>query len=218
MMKRILIGVYILITIGIVFLLTQLNPHEEPRDTVAIEAGEKLYMQMCAACHGNTGLGEGAKQGTALNNQQFLNSVSNEDLYNYVKYGREGTLMPDYEFLSDEQLNQLVAYMRDWQTEKIDFDVPESINGDMVNGERIYGLYCLSCHGVEGIGKKKMGTALTNPQYLQFTTDQQIWIATAYGRDKTRMAASLEGLDGVRQLSKEEITDVITYIRSLHKK
>jgi cytochrome c oxidase cbb3-type subunit III len=215
--KKILIGIYILVTLGIIFLLIQLNPKEK-KDLVAIEAGEKLYMQMCASCHGNTGLGEGAKQGTALNNQQFLNTVSNQDLIHYVKYGREGTIMPDYEFLSNEQLNQLVAFMRDWQTEKIHFDVPETISGDIGNGEKVYGLYCLSCHGVDGVGKKKMGTALSNPQYLKYTTDQQIWISTAYGRDKTRMLASLEGLEGVRQLSKDEITDVISFIRSFEKK
>jgi cytochrome c oxidase cbb3-type subunit III len=216
-MKKILIGIYILVTLGIIFLLFQLNPKEK-KDLVAIEAGEKLYMQMCASCHGNTGLGEGAKQGTALNNQQFLNTVSNQDLYHYVKYGREGTIMPDYEFLSDEKLNQLVAFMRDWQTEKINFEAPETISGNIENGEKVYGLYCLSCHGVDGIGKKKMGTALSNHQYLKYNTDQQIWISTAYGREKTRMSASLEGLEGVRQLSKDEITDVISFIRSFEKK
>jgi cytochrome c oxidase cbb3-type subunit III len=215
--KKILIGIYILVTIGIIILLFQLNPKEK-KDLVAIEAGEKLYMQMCASCHGNTGLGEGAKQGTALNNQEFLNTVSNQDLIHYVKYGREGTIMPDYEFLSDENLNQLVAFMRDWQTEKIHFEAPETISGDIENGEKVYGLYCLSCHGVDGVGKKKMGTALSNYQYLKYTTDQQIWISTAYGRDKTRMSASLEGLEGVRQLSKDEITDVISFIRSFEKK
>lgn len=215
-MKKILIGIYILITIGIIFLLFQLNPKEK-KDIVAIEAGEKLYMQMCASCHGDTGLGEGAKQGTALNNQEFLNTVSDQDLYHYVKYGREGTIMPNYEFLSDVQLNQLVAFMRDWQTEKIHFEAPETISGDIENGKKIYGLYCLSCHGIDGVGKKKMGTALSNSHYLKYTTDQQIWVSTAYGRDKTRMAASLEGLEGVRQLSKTEITDVITFIRSLER-
>jgi cytochrome c oxidase cbb3-type subunit III len=216
-MKKMLIGIYVLIIAGVILILVQMDPKEQ-KDFEAIEAGEKLYTQMCAACHGNTGLGEGAKQGTALNNQQFLNSVSDQDLFNYVKYGREGTLMPDYQFLTDEQLDQLVAFMRNWQTETIDFEVPEKIDGDIVNGEKIYGLYCLSCHGIEGIGKKKMGTALTNQQYLKYTTDQQIWVGTAYGRKSTRMAASLKGLDGVRQLSKQEITDVITYIRSLEKK
>jgi cytochrome c oxidase cbb3-type subunit III len=215
-MKKMLIGIYVLIIAGVILILVQMDPKEQ-KDFEAIEAGEKLYTQMCAACHGNTGLGEGAKQGTALNNQQFLNSVSDQDLFNYVKYGREGTLMPDYQFLTDEQLDQLVAFMRNWQTDTIDFEVPEKIDGDIVNGEKIYGLYCLSCHGIEGAGKKKMGTALTNPQYLKHTTNQQIWIGTAYGRENTRMGASLKGLDGVRQLSKQEITDVITYIRSLEK-
>lgn len=216
-MKKILIGFYILVTVVIIVLLLQINPKEK-KDTAAIDAGEKLYTQMCASCHGDTGLGEGAKQGTALNNQQFLNAVSDQDLYNYVKFGREGTLMPAYQQLTDEQISQLVAFMRDWQTEDIDFKAPEKVSGDVVNGERIYGLYCLSCHGEKGVGKKKMGTALTNPQYLKYTTDKQIWIGTAYGRDKTRMSPSLKGLEGVRQLKKDEISDVIFYIRSFEKK
>lgn len=216
-MKKVLIGIYILLTIGIVFLLVQLDPENE-KDMEAIEAGEKLYRQNCAACHGNTGLGEGAKQGTAINNQQFLNSVSDQDLFHYVKFGRNDTLMPNFQFLSDDQINQLVAYMRNWQTEEIHFDVPETISGNIENGERLYGLYCLSCHGVDGVGKRKMGTALSNAQYLKYTTDKQIWIATAYGRDNTRMSSSLKGLDGVRQLKRTEITDIISYIRSLEKK
>ena len=54
----------------------------------------------------------------------------------------------------------------------------------------------------QGAGKFKMGTALSNPQYLKYTTDKQIWIGTAYGREDTRMGPSLKGLEGVRQLRK----------------
>jgi cytochrome c oxidase cbb3-type subunit 3 len=63
-----------------------------------------------------------------------------------------------------------------------------------------------------------MGTALSNPQYLKYTTDKQIWIETAYGREETRMGPSLKGLEGVRQLKEKDITDIVTYIRSLEKK
>ena len=41
---------------------------------------------------------------------------------------------------------------------------------------------------------------------------------TAYGREDTRMGPSLKGLDGARQLKEKDITDIISYIRSLQEK
>jgi cytochrome c oxidase cbb3-type subunit 3 len=73
----------------------------------------------------------------------------------------------------------------------------------------------MSCHGENGAGREKMGTVLSNPQYLKYTTDRQIWISTAYGREETRMGPSLKGEEGVRQLKEKDISDVVTYIRSL---
>lgn len=217
-MKKILIGTYILITVGIVVVISN-SSFMTKKDYKAIEVGEKIYKQQCFACHGDTGKGEGAKEGTAINNQQYLNSVSDKDLYNSVKYGRDGTVMPAYgSNLSDEDLNNLVAFMRNWQTKRIEQKVPEKIVANPENGKKLYQLYCANCHGLEGVGKKKMGTVLASPQYLQYTSDEQIWIGTAYGREETRMAPSLKGLDGVRQLSELEISDVVSYIRSLESK
>ncbi|MDP4161585.1 MAG: c-type cytochrome [Bacillota bacterium] len=217
-MKKILIGSYILITVGIIFVISQ-NSFSSTKDVKSIQAGEKLYKQQCAACHGETGKGEGEKAGTSLNNKQFLSTFSDKDLYNSVKFGREGTPMQGYkDKLSEKQLKQLIAYMRNWQEEQIQFIAPIKIEGDPENGKRLYGLYCLSCHGDAGTGKVKMGTALANPQYLQYTTDKQIWIGTAYGREQTRMNPSLKGLEGVRQLKEKEISDVVSYIRSLQNK
>ncbi|WML47551.1 c-type cytochrome [Neobacillus sp. PS3-34] len=214
-MKKLLVGSYLLITLGIIVLFNN-SSFKDNKDFKAIEAGEKIYNQHCASCHGKTGKGEGANVGTSINNEQLLSSLSDKDLYNNVKFGREGTLMPAYkERISEKDIKNLVAFMRDWQEKKIDFKTPGKIAGEPENGRRLYNLYCLSCHGEGGAGKLKMGTALANPQYLQYTTDKQIWIDTAYGREKTRMSPSLKGLDGVRQLKEEEISDVVSYIRSL---
>ena len=217
-MKKILIGSYILIIIGIIVCIN--NSHLfEGNSSKAVTAGEKLYKKNCLVCHGETGRGEGANAGTAINSQKFLSSVSDKDLYNYVKYGREGTGMPAYgPRLSEKELTNLVALMRDWQTEEMKFDVPKTIAGDLERGKTQYNLYCLNCHGEAGAGKLKMGTALANPQYLKYTSDKQIWISTAYGREETRMGPSLKGLEGARQLKKEDITDIVTYIRSLEQK
>jgi mono/diheme cytochrome c family protein len=217
-MKKILIGFYLLVIIVIVICISNSNIFDS-KNAKTVTAGEKVYTKNCIACHGNTGKGEGSKAGTSINNQQFLSSVSNKDIYNYVKYGREGTGMPAYgPRVSEKDLNNLVAFMRDWQKEEIKFDVPKTISGDPEQGLKQYKLYCLNCHGEAGAGKLKMGTVLSNPSYLKYTTDKQIWIETAYGRDETRMGPSLKGLDGVRQLKKADISDIVTYIRSLEKK
>jgi len=217
-MKKILIGFYILIIIGIIVCISNSDIFVK-KNSKAIAAGGKVYSKNCLVCHGETGKGEGLNAGTALNNQNFLNTVSNKDLFNYVKYGRDGTGMPAYgPRLSEKDINNLVAFMRDWQTEENEFDFPKTISGNSERGEKQYNLYCLNCHGEAGAGKRKMGTALANPQYLKYTTDKQIWLTTAYGREETRMGPSLKGLDGVRQLSKEDITDIVSYIRTLKPK
>jgi len=214
-MKKLLIGIYILIIVGIVFIINN-NSLKDNKNDKAISAGEQIYKQQCFVCHGDTGKGEGAKTGTAINNQHFLSSVSNKDLYNYVKFGREGTAMPAYQqSVSEKDLKNLVAYMRDWQKDELKLKAPASISGNAENGKRVYGLYCMSCHGENGAGREKMGTVLSNPQYLKYTTDRQIWISTAYGREETRMGPSLKGEEGVRQLKEKDISDVVTYIRSL---
>jgi cytochrome c oxidase cbb3-type subunit III len=214
-MKKILIGSYVLIIILAIFGIGNSGLFNK-ENSEAIAAGEKVYEKNCTLCHGETGKGEGKFAGTAISSQNFLNSVSDIDLYNYVKFGREGTAMPAYgPRLSEKELKNLVAFMRDWQTEVIDFDVPKTISGDPERGLKMYKVYCLNCHGQEGAGKNKMGTALANPHFLKYTTDKQIWITTAFGREETRMGPSLKGLEGVRQLSKEDITDIVTYIRSI---
>lgn len=214
-MKKILIGSYILIIIGIIFAIgnTRIFGKE---NSEAIAAGEKVYQKNCLICHGETGKGEASNAGTAISSQNFLNTVSDKDIYNYIKHGREGTGMPAYaQRLSEKEINNLVAFIRDWQTEEIDFDVPKKITGDPVNGKKQYDLYCIRCHGNAGEGIFKMGTVLAHPQYLKYTTDKQIWIATAYGREETRMGPSLKGHKGARQLTEQDISDIVSYIRSI---
>ncbi|WHY90483.1 c-type cytochrome [Neobacillus cucumis] len=213
-MKKLFVGFFALILIAAAFLGKGFIPVQ--KDSKAIVAGEKIYRQHCLACHGQTGKGEGTKVGTALNNQQFLSTVTNRDLYEYVKSGRNGTDMPAYgTILSEKDINQLVTFIRSWQTNRIKFAVPKTISGNIESGEKQYNLYCLNCHGESGAGKLKMGTALANSQYLKFTSNKQIWISTAYGREGTRMGPSLKGLEGVRQLKEKDITDIVSYIRSL---
>lgn len=91
--------------------------------------GKQVYGQYCASCHGADGQG-GKGTGMmfsrprelpivppALNNQGFLNSVSDQMLKNIITHGRAETPMPAAsEFnLRETDINNLVAYIRSFQ-------------------------------------------------------------------------------------------------------
>jgi mono/diheme cytochrome c family protein len=188
------------------------GPSKEERKF--IEEGEKLYNQLCLACHGENGKGEGTLAGTALNNQNYLSIYTNEDILNQIQHGRPEAMMPEYgSILEDEQISQLVSYIRSWQTKPLENQAPSALDGNPLNGQKLYNLYCANCHGMTGSGLKGTATALAHPNRIQQTTDEQMWLSAAYGRENTRMGPSLKGLDGVRQLEEQQITDIITYIR-----
>lgn len=119
--------------------------------------------------------------------------------------------------LSDQEINQIVGWMRTWQKKKIEFQKPVAIQGQPSQGKELYRMFCASCHGKNGEGRQGLGSALNNPRFLQYTTNEQIWISTAYGKEETTMAPSLKGLSGVKQLSEQEISDIVVYIRSWQK-
>ncbi len=91
--------------------------------------GQQVYEKHCQSCHGKDGKG-GKGTGKmfsrprdlpivppALNNQGFLNSVSDQMLRNIIKHGREQTPMPSASELklSDTDIDNLVAYIRSFQ-------------------------------------------------------------------------------------------------------
>jgi len=78
------------------------------------QIGTGLFASNCATCHGRAGTG-----GTAptLNSKQFLTSTSDEQARLLISGGVSGTSMPAWSLdfggpLTDEQIRQLVAYLR----------------------------------------------------------------------------------------------------------
>lgn len=93
------------------------------------DTGKLLFDKHCLACHGENGLG-GKGTGKmfsrprdlpiappALNNQGFLNSVSDQMLKNIITYGRNETPMPAASAfkLNETDVNNLVSYIRSFQ-------------------------------------------------------------------------------------------------------
>lgn len=79
--------------------------------------GQELWGLNCASCHGLQGEGVDAP---ALNSQQFLGSVADEQIERITSAGIPGTEMPAWlnELggpLTDQQIVAIIAYLRSWE-------------------------------------------------------------------------------------------------------
>jgi mono/diheme cytochrome c family protein len=82
-----------------------------------VSTGQQLWGLNCASCHGMNGQGVSAP---ALNSQQFLTSVADDQIHGIVAGGIPGTAMPAWwnEFggaLTDQQIAAVVAFLRSWE-------------------------------------------------------------------------------------------------------
>jgi alcohol dehydrogenase (cytochrome c) len=75
----------------------------------AIAAGQRLYDQTCQSCHGPAGRGD---RGPALNTGTFRQGREDGDLFHTIREGVLSSQMPPFKELSDEQVWQLVSYIR----------------------------------------------------------------------------------------------------------
>jgi mono/diheme cytochrome c family protein/Tol biopolymer transport system component len=88
-------------------------------DEQALRVGQSLYAEHCAACHGDTGRGDGPN---AVDNGELLPDMtvplrdglrSDGQLFSWSKNGISGTAMPGYGLvLRDNELWYVVAYLR----------------------------------------------------------------------------------------------------------
>jgi len=207
------------IGVGVAGLLGVTGSLAQPGADQAAERGRVLYAQYCAVCHGPEGQGRVQGNATSLNNPDFLALASDAFLRTTIAQGRRGTAMRGWAQaadgpLSDEEIHDLVVFLRTWQQEVARLPPPPGGRGDVVRGQQLYETACASCHGWDGGGNLGMGPAVTNPDFLATADDTFLWATIAYGRRGTPMFPSLRGLDGVRQLSAQEIHGLVAYLRS----
>lgn len=79
--------------------------------------GRQLFADGCASCHGDGGEGGDAP---TLNAREFLESVSDGQMQLLVAGGVSGSGMPAWSIdfggtLTEEQIRQVVTYMRSWE-------------------------------------------------------------------------------------------------------
>jgi alcohol dehydrogenase (cytochrome c) len=120
----------------------------------AIAAGEILYNQNCAVCHGSGARGE---RGPSLVSGSFQHGGADGELLISIRGGVRGTEMPSFARLSTDQIWQIIAYLRDLSgiSAAPTNASAEKVAGDPATGKAIFEgkAGCLNCHRVYGNGK-----------------------------------------------------------------
>src|SRR5215470_4260381 len=103
--------------IATVFILTLLvitsasgQDAQEPN----IRAGQKLFIRHCSECHGQNGQGTPRAPSIKL----YVRNAEPDMLHSFIKNGNLRKGMPSWSRLPDQQLNQLVTYLRSVQEGK----------------------------------------------------------------------------------------------------
>lgn len=87
------------------------------RESALISTGRELWGLNCAKCHGVSGQGVDAP---ALNSQEFLQAVSDQQMHSITAAGIPGTEMPGWwnelgGALTDEQIVAIITFVRSWE-------------------------------------------------------------------------------------------------------
>jgi mono/diheme cytochrome c family protein len=153
-----------------------------------------------------------------LNSQGLLTTADDDFLRESIArgrpgangQGRPGTKMPIFDEalggpLTGAEMDQIVGYVRSWQTEPSVELAPYEARGDTQRGAGLYATYCAACHGADGWSKT--APSLAGETFQETADDSFIRHTILNGRPGTTMVGY--------QLGETEVADVIAFVRSL---
>lgn len=186
-----------------------------------IRSGQDLFHKHCAVCHGSEGAGG---VGIPLNMDDFLSTSSDSYLHKTIRLGRPGRIMPAFNTFSEQQVDDIIHYIRSWKPNiKAPIYSTEPIDGDVKKGLAVYDAACSNCHREQGIGAEGTGVTFSRPRdeeilapaignsaFLASAPDQMIKQIIMTGRESTPMdSAASMGID------EQDVNNVVSYLRSL---
>ncbi len=163
----------------------------QPPDAVA---GQQIFVQNCAACHGEDG--KGIVQGTPdYTDPEYVRNVIPAVLFEVITKGKGA--MPAWEGTLDEQQRWDVLFY------ELDFGIKEE---DIAKGKDIFAQNCAVCHGEDGKGIVQGTPDFTSPEF---------WVKASMA-DRfeviTKGKGAMPAWEGT--LSEEDRWAVLSYIRT----
>jgi cytochrome c oxidase cbb3-type subunit 3 len=112
------------------------------------EAGRGVYEPNCASCHGLDG--RGGERGPDISTRAQVVQLSDAETLEVFRTGKPASGMPPFEFLGNEKLKALLAYLRSLQGR----DATMTLPGDALRGKTLFfgRARCSECHMVQGQG------------------------------------------------------------------
>ena len=148
-------------------------------------AGNQIYAEKCAPCHGDTGLGDGSMAGQlpvpapALGTGQVARASTPAEWYTIVTQGNLEQRMPPFNSLTDRQRWDVIAYLY-WLS---------STTEGIEQGQALYQAHCASCHGVQGGGDGSEAAGLsvqpekfTDQEFMADISNEQLFQMISDGK------------------------------------
>jgi DMSO reductase family type II enzyme heme b subunit len=145
-----------------------------------MDRGKMLYDAWCAQCHGYDGDGKGYASGVytlpqprdfTLGTYKFRTTPSgdpplDEDIIRATREGNPGTTMPPWSRFSDEEVEAIVEYIKEFAEETFEIEgeafevgaAPAVSDALLQQGKEVYDkAKCWECHGKAGRGEGEKG-------------------------------------------------------------
>jgi len=170
--------------------------------------GSIVFKHYCALCHGERG--DGVARATKLYNSIELDIKDNSVEYfsNIIRNGGKAVgkseLMPPWsDELSEEQMNDVIAYL-------------SSVRNPIRRGEAVFKTNCILCHGIKGDGKGRAAVLYDPPPADLTKSDKN----DEYKTNIITLGGAAMGRSEVmpiwgEQLSSQEISDVVSYLKTI---
>jgi len=193
--------------------------------------GAQLFSERCVLCHGSQGMGEGplAMSLKDYPSTNLLHSILLQTRQNVMDIIRNGSgatyLMPPWKNelndLEIEEVTDFVMLLRSepasalGQLSALESHKQKSIS----DGQKIYRIRCVLCHGNEGLGDGRMKKVVKNPPPFNLTLSQmpRAYLKEIITKGGEPLARSYQMPPWGDQLTSKEIDAVVDYIMTLRK-
>ena len=144
-------------------------------DPAAMKAGERLYVNYCAVCHGSDA--RGATGFPNLRDNDWLYGGSPEMIMMSIMSGRVGAMPAWGDSLGEEGVNEVATYVMSLAGRDVDTSLADA-------GKAKYDMFCVGCHMPDGTGNQALGAPnLTNNIWLYGGSPRAIKETLAKGRN-----------------------------------
>ncbi len=135
------------------------------RDPAAMESGRRLWGQNCAMCHGSDLRGGNGFPNLVDEHWQWGSGYDN--VLTAINNGRNAAMPPWAPALGDEGVTQVVEYVR--SLSNLEHDAALA-----AEGASKYGMFCVACHGPEGMGNPALGAPNLADGYWLYGSDRDV--------------------------------------------